>query len=232
METKPDDLGRESIPPVEAWRRRWQPIPGESFTPPLPSIPSVEVWRRRWQPTPEETSTSPAPSNPHQWRWWQILLLAPFGLATGLAAVGISLLVVLSVVSAIVTGESIDPRMTDIFYWNDTDQPVVVWECPIDCDNPTNSYHLEPGKKKIYQPYNPKHPVPPTLLVTNEAGMVLGCVQQSPSDRSNNLYYRVSTLIDCDLITPVPGSPNIPGNSVDTYFAIQGKGEVRSWHNR
>lgn len=103
-------------------------------------------------------------------------------------------------ISEVVFEQSIDPRKTDAYYWNDTDLTVVVRECESDCTELKRVYTLKPDGIKGFTPSS-RHPLPTALLVEDTLGNVLGCTRIGTIEGRPSWYFRVSLMDDCSRIS-------------------------------
>jgi hypothetical protein len=125
-------------------------------------------------------------------RWKRILISLVLITAVGICA--------LAVVSEFVWEQSIDPRDTDVVYWNDGDQEVDVWECEADCGTLGRRYELKPGKFKAFTPSS-SHPKPVAILIRDRSGQLIGCAAVGPRKGRPSLYAMVSWAGDCVSVT-------------------------------
>jgi hypothetical protein len=112
--------------------------------------------------------------------------------------------------SNIVWEHSIDPQDTDVIYWNDTAQTVVVWECPIDCRELGRQYELKPDDFKSYTPSH-RHEKPQAVLIKSLDGATIGCASIGAYDNRPSWYALVSHAADCSLFE-ASSTPTIETN--------------------
>jgi hypothetical protein len=126
--------------------------------------------------------------------WWQKVMIA-LVITVLLSCCGLALY------TEIATDESVFFLSPDVIYWNDTDQTVVVWECPRTCDVLERDYRLGPGKRYVFTPGHRLEPY--AILVRAENGTLLGCVKGPgyKQARNSTSFYRVSQIVDCATLT-------------------------------